>query len=152
MLTLIHSRGLTFIEGRLYVLESVMDSTMEYIMKLSCWTIYSKSHGLPKFALGPPLGGRFDETYGRPWNLIHSPPCKTSCRLFIHEVFFRPLGLHVRVWSELGRSPPFRPIRALRLQWSWAFSLVCEVALTIALVSSRSLHSIIWIRKCVLWD
>ena len=27
-----------------------------------------------------------------------------------------------------GLSPPFRPMRALRLQWSWAFSLVCEVA------------------------
>ena len=27
-------------------------------------------------------------------------------------------------------SPPFRSMRALRLQWSWAFSLVCEVALS----------------------
>ena len=33
------------------------------------------------------------------------------------------------MWSELGRSPPLRPMRALRLQWSWAFSLMCEVAL-----------------------
>ena len=40
----------------------------------------------------------------------------------IHEVFFAPLGLHLRVWSELGRSLPFGPMRALRLQWSWAFS------------------------------
>ena len=23
------------------------------------------------------------------------------------EIFFGPLGLHLRVWSELGRSPPF---------------------------------------------
>ena len=93
-----------------------------------------ENHGLPKFALGPPLGGRFDETSGRPWNLIHSPPCRTSCRLFIHEVFFRSLGLHLRVRSELGWPPPFWPMRALRLQWSWAFNLVCEVALTIPLV------------------
>ena len=67
---------------------------------------------------------------GRPWKLIHSPPYRTSCRLFIYEVFFGPLDLHLRVWSELGRSPPFWPMRALRLQWSRAFSLVCEVTLT----------------------
>ena len=46
---------------------------------------------------------------------IHSPPRNTPCRLFIHEVFFGPLGLHLRVWNEPGRSPPFRPMRALRL-------------------------------------
>ena len=86
-----------------------------------------KNHGLPEFASGPPLGGRPDVNSGRPWNLIHSPPCRTPCRLFIHEVFFGPLGLHLRVWSELGQSPPFRPMRALTLQWSWAFSLVCEL-------------------------
>ena len=28
-----------------------------------------------------------------------------------------------------GLSPPFRPMRALRLKLEWAFSLVCEVAL-----------------------
>ena len=86
-----------------------------------------KNIGLLKFASGPPLGIRPDENSGGPWNLIHSPPCRIPCRLFIHEVFFGPLGLHLRVWSELGRSPPFRPMRALRLQWSWAFSLVCEL-------------------------
>ena len=64
--------------------------------------------------------------FGRPWNLIPSLPYRTPCRLFIHELFFGPLGHHLRVWSELGRSPPFHPTRALRLQWSWAFNLVCE--------------------------
>ena len=49
------------------------------------------------------------------WNLIHSLPCRTSCKIFIHKVLFGPLGLHLHVWSELGRSPPFRPMRALRL-------------------------------------
>jgi hypothetical protein len=63
-------------------------------------------------------------------NLIHIPPCKTPCRLSIHEIFFGPLGLHLRVWSELRRSPPFGSMRALRLQWSQAFSLVCEVTLS----------------------
>ena len=39
------------------------------------------------------------------------------------------------VWSELGRSLPFRPMRALTLPWSQAFNLVCEVAL---IINSRS--------------
>ena len=56
-------------------------------------------------------------------------PYRTSRRLFNHEVFFGPLGIRLRVWSELGRSPPFQPMGALRFQWSWAFSLACEVAL-----------------------
>ena len=33
------------------------------------------------------------------------------------------------VWSELGPAPPFPPIRVLEVVWSWALSLVCEVAL-----------------------
>ena len=88
-----------------------------------------KRHGLPEFTSSPPLGGGPNKNSEIPWNLIHSPPCGTSCRLFIHEVFFGPLGLHLRVWKELERSLPFRPMRALRLQWPRAFNLVCEVAL-----------------------
>ena len=88
----------------------------------------NKNNGISKFALGSLCGGRPNVNFGRPWNLIHSPSFRTPCRLFIHEVF-GSLGLHLRVRSELGQSPPFRPMRALRLQWSWAFSLVCEVAL-----------------------
>jgi hypothetical protein len=56
--------------------------------------------------------------------LICNMPCRTPCRLFIHENFFGILSLHLLVWSELGWSPPLRPIKALRLQWSQAFSLV----------------------------
>ena len=100
--------------------------------------ILKKNHRLLKFALGPPLGGRPDANCGRPWNLIHSPPCRTPCRLFIHKVFFGPLGLHLREWSELGRSPPIRPMRGLRLQWSWAFNLACEVALSLKSLNSLS--------------
>jgi hypothetical protein len=51
----------------------------------------------------------------------------------IHELFFRPLGLHLLVWSELGQSPPCWRMRALTLSWSWAFNLVCEVALSMKL-------------------
>ena len=90
---------------------------------------FLKNHGLLKFVSGAPLGGRPDKNSGRPWNLNHSLPCRTPCGLFIHEVLFGPLGLNLRVWSELGRSPPFCPMRALKLHWSWPFSLVCEVAL-----------------------
>ena len=113
----------------LSVLEFVMEFVLQPILKFIMLEKILKNHGVPKFASGPPLGGRLDVNYGRPWNLIHSLPCRNPCRLSIHEVFFGPLGLHLRVWSELGRSPPFWPMRALRLQWSWAFNVVCEVAL-----------------------
>ena len=70
-------------------------------------------HGLPEFASGLPLGGGHDTNSSRPCTLIHDLLCRIPCRLFIHELFFGPLGLHLLVWSELGRSPPFRPMRAL---------------------------------------
>jgi hypothetical protein len=47
---------------------------------------YPKNHGLPE-----------DANFRRPCNFIHSPPCRTSCRVFIHEIFFEPLDLHLRV-------------------------------------------------------
>jgi hypothetical protein len=77
--------------------------------------ILFKSHGHSKFALG--------KNSWRPWNFIHSQPCRTPCKLFIHNVIFGRSGLHLRVWSELRRSPPFRPMRAFRFEWSRAFSL-----------------------------
>ena len=109
----------------LSVLEFVLESALQSVLLER--KFYKKNHGLSEFSLGLPLGGGPDKIYGRPWNLIHSPPCRTPCRLYIHEVFFGPLGLHLCVWSELGRSPPFQPLRALTLQWSWALSLVWEV-------------------------
>ena len=45
--------------------------------------------------------------------------------LFIHIVFFEPSGLHHCVWSELGRSLPFWPMRALKLQWSQGPLVLC---------------------------
>ena len=102
------------------------------LWNLSCWKKYYKimvSRNLPR---------KVNENSGRPWNLIHSMPCKTPCRLSIHEIFFGPWGLHLRVWSELGRSTPFRPMRALRLQWSRAFSSVCDGALSVMWVLSSS--------------
>jgi len=59
---------------------------------------------------------------------FYSPTCRKSFKLFTHDSFLGPLGLHLLVWSELGRSKPFRPMRDLTMQWSCAFSLVCEVA------------------------
>jgi hypothetical protein len=61
-----------------------------------------------------PRGG-LDANYGRLCTLDHNMPCRTLCRLFIHELFLGPLGLHLLVWSELEWSPPFRPMRALTL-------------------------------------
>jgi hypothetical protein len=91
-------------------------------------------HGLPEFASGLPLGGGSDTNFGKPCTLIHNLPCRTPCGLFIHKLSFGPLGLHLLVWIELGQSPQFLLMRALTLQWSWAFSLVCEVALSIDMV------------------
>ena len=56
-----------------------------------------KHHGLPKFSSDPPLGGGPDANSGRPCTLIHSPPCRTPCRLFIHKRFWGPLDLHLVV-------------------------------------------------------
>ena len=91
-------------------------------------------HVLREFASGLPLGGGPDAKSSGPCTLIHNLPCRTPCGLFIHKLSFGPLGLHLLVWSELGRSLPFRPMRVLTLQWSWAFSIVCEVALIINIV------------------
>jgi hypothetical protein len=56
-----------------------------------------KNHGLPEFLLDPPFEGEPDANSGKPCTLIHSPPCRTPCRLFIHKLFFGPLGLHLLV-------------------------------------------------------
>ena len=85
--------------------------------------------------------GLFFRRTMKPWHLIDSPPCRTPCRLFIHKIFFGPLGFHLRVWSEPGRFPPFRPMRALRLHWSRAFNRAFEVAVT----SGKLTHHLRWI-------
>jgi hypothetical protein len=122
-----------------YILESTMESIMlEKILK--------------RVMISQKLRQILNKNSGRPWNLIHSLPCKTPCRLFTHEVFFEPLGFHLRVWSELEQFTPFRPMRALRLQRSWGFSLVCDGALSVIWVlltsdQSESIQRIIcgWI-------
>jgi hypothetical protein len=74
------------------------------------------------------------------------------CHVRIHVDFASkikkelPLGLHLLVWSELEQSQPFRPMRHLRMQSSWAFSLVCEVALR-PYLGLFYLHCFEWIRK-----
>jgi hypothetical protein len=79
-------------------MESIMKFAMQSILKyVLLEKKYLKDHGLPEFALDPPLGGGPDENFGRPCTLIHNPPCRTPCRLFIHEHFFGPLGLHLLV-------------------------------------------------------
>ena len=110
---------------------------------MSYWKNVKKiSHGLSEFASSPPHEGGPNVQSERPCNLIHNPPGKTPCRLFIYEVFFGPLGLHLHVWNEFGRSPPFWPMRALRLQWSQAFNLVCEVALIFLFAKSGHLSEL----------
>ena len=53
-------------------------------------------------------------------------PCRNPSRLYNH------LGpSSVVSSSELGPTPPFPPMRMLDVLWSWALSLVCEVALRV---------------------
>jgi len=111
------------------IVEFVLESSLKSVLKFFMLEKILKNLGLPEFSSDPPLGGGPDANSGRPCTLIHSPPCRTPCRLFIHELFLGPLGLHLLVWSELRPSPPFRPMRALTLPWSRAFSYMCEVAL-----------------------
>ena len=56
-----------------------------------------KNHDLSEFLSNPPLGGGPDVNSGRLCTLIHSLPCRTPYRFFIHELSFGPLGLHLLV-------------------------------------------------------
>ena len=67
--------------------------------------------------------------FNRPWSIVYSLPHRIPCRLFIHQIFSGPLGLHLLVWGDLLRSWPFRPMRDLRMQWSRAINLVGKVTL-----------------------
>ena len=91
-----------FIWWCLSVLEFVLESILQYIMKPIMLENFKKNHGHPEISSDPPLGGGPDANSGRPCTLIHSPPCRTPCRLFIHKRFWGPLDLHLLVWSKLG--------------------------------------------------
>jgi hypothetical protein len=67
-------------------MESVLESALESTILQKKF----KNHGLLEFPTDPPLGGGLDANSGRPYTLIHSLPCRTPCRLFIHGIF---LGL-----------------------------------------------------------
>ena len=61
-----------------------------------------------------PLGGGPDANPGKPWNAINSLSCRSPCKLFIDDNLFKPLGLHLLEWSELGRLRPCQSMRDLR--------------------------------------
>ena len=83
------------------------------------------------FVLGLPPRGGFWKLSKWPWNKIHLMPCRNPCRLYIHLTFTYSIGPSSVVWSELGLAPPFPPMRVLEVKWSWAPSLMCEVALNV---------------------
>ena len=85
----------------------------------------------PSVVLGlPPRGGFWKKKKPkRPWNMIHSMPCRNPCRLYIHLAFAYSLGPSSVVWTELGPAPPFPPMKMLEVYWSRALRLVHEVAL-----------------------
>ena len=75
-------------------------------------------HGLPEFVSGLPSRGRHDANSSEPWNIIYTLPCGHPSRRFIHDKFFGSLGHQLLIWSELQKSPPFRPMRDFWMQWS----------------------------------
>ena len=62
-------------------------------------------------------------------NMIHRMPSMIPCRLYIHLAFTYSVGPSSVVWSELGRAPPFPPMRVLEVyghglsisyvKWPW---------------------------------
>ena len=79
----------------------------------------------------PSQRDRHDTNSCGPENIMHNVPCMNLCRLFIHDNFIGPLGLHLLLWSELRWSWPFWPMRDLEMRWSNAFSFICEVTLRV---------------------
>ena len=63
------------------------------------------------------------------WNIIHGLSYRNPFRLYIHDSFYDPLGLHLLMWKWTWTASPFRPMRDHKMQWPRAFNLVCEVAL-----------------------
>ena len=72
-------------------------------------------HSLSNSASSLPLGGEPDASSSIPWNIIHSLSCRNPYRLFIYNILFGSSSLDLLVWSELGRSLPFWPMRNLRM-------------------------------------
>ena len=98
-------------------------------LNLIYWKKYFKRQGHRKFVPSPPLGGGFDKNSGR---------CETlsTVRHVRLHVDFLSMKSSLGLWDftfmcevNLDGLPPLQPMRALRMQWSWAFNLVCEVAL-----------------------
>ena len=76
-----------------FIIKYVMQSDVKFVLLEKI----IKKNGLPLFALSPPLGGGSNANFGRPCTLIHTLPRRTPCRLFIHELFFGPVDLHLLV-------------------------------------------------------
>ena len=56
--------------------------------------------------------------------------CTSLRKLYIHFAFAYSIRLSSVVRSKLKPTPPSLPMRVLKIKWSRALSLVCEVALS----------------------
>ena len=65
--------------------------------------------------LGLPPRGGFWKYSKWPWNTIHSMPHRNPCRLYNHLAFTCYVGPSSVVWSELGPSLPFPPMKVLEV-------------------------------------
>ena len=62
-----------------------------------------------------------------PLNMIHLMPCRNPCKLHIHLAFTYSVGPSRVVWSKLGPTLPFPPMRVVEGQWPQALGLICDV-------------------------
>ena len=86
-------------------------------------------HDMLEFAYGLPLKGAHNENSNNHNTTFLVNHVRIHADFFIHDNFFGLVGLCLLVCIELGQSWPSQPMRDLRMQWSWAFNLVCKVTL-----------------------
>ena len=68
-------------------------------------------------------------------------PYRSPCRLYIHLAFTHSVGPSSVVLSKFGPAQSFPPMIVLEMEWSWALSLVCEVALSFHTLQRRPTSS-----------
>ena len=97
-----------------------------YVHAASSHMIKSNKSMLARFSVAwspsfvsdlPPRGGFWK--YSK-WasHMIHSMPYKNPRRFYINIAFTYSVGPSSVVWSELGPTPPFPPMRVPQVQWS----------------------------------
>jgi hypothetical protein len=103
-----------------------------------CQTPWGVSDGCKRLEIGVPWSPSFVRRESKKWilkivkvtmNMIHLMPCKNPHRIDIYLASTYSVGPSSVVQNKLAQAPPFPPMRMLEVKWTWALSLVREVAL-----------------------